>query len=305
MKSKEGISWGKNRLFILLSLIVWVIFEAKGDVVRVTTFPETGGIKIQINLSSDPEIKKEIIGGHTFSRIIFPEMGTSGSIGNPELPVWRRYIELPPNATNVSLIYKTQTLPEELKIQYPLYPVQPPWEKREGIQKPKFTINNDIYNSNEKQGEKIVEIEPFGNVRGKNLYQITYYPISYEPQNSKIYITKNLLLTIHWDTPKTFLSRDKKYFSKYIDDLWDPFILNSSPSMEKSESTSYNIPVGMLVIVASSFMGNNKLNEWVQWKTQKGFILTVENVANIGTNATAIRDYINRHIRIGRSRLHL
>ncbi|MGC9054127.1 MAG: C25 family cysteine peptidase, partial [Candidatus Hydrogenedens sp.] len=294
MKRKKSILWFNNNLLIVLPLIILVIFEAKGDVVRVTTFPETGGIKIQINLTSNPEIIKETIEEHTFTKIIIPGMGTSGSIGNPELPAWRRYIELPSNATNVSLAYEEQTLPEELKIQYPLYPVQPPWEKREGVQKPKLTKNNNVYNSNEKQGEKVAEIEPFGNVRGKNLYQITYYPISYEPLNSKIYITKNLLLTIRWDTPKTFSSRDKKYFSKYIDDLWEPFILNSSPLMEKSESKSYNIPVGMLVIVASSFVGNSKLNEWVQWKTQRGFITTVENVANIGTNATAIRDYIKQ-----------
>lgn len=295
MKRKEGISWGNNRLLILLSLIViLVIVNAEGDVVHVTTFPEAGGIKIQINLTSDPEIKKETIDGNTFTRIKIPEMGTSGSIGDPELPAWRRYIEVPPNATDVSLTYNKQTISEELEIQYPLYPVQPPWEKKEGVQRPKLTINDDVYNSNEKHGENLAEIAQYGNVRGKNLYQITYYPVSYDPLNSKISITKNLLLDIRWNIPKTALSRDSKYFSKYIDDLWNPYILNSSLFNEKAKSIGYNIPVGMLVIVAAPFMGNSKLNEWVQWKTQRGFIVTVENVANIGTNSTAIRNYIKQ-----------
>lgn len=295
MKRKKGISRGKNRILILFLLTVMgVIVEAGGDVVRVATFPEVGGIKIQINLTTDPEIRKETIEGRTFTRISIPGMGTSGSIGNPELPAWRRYIEVPHGATDVSLIYNEQTIPEEIKVQYPIYPVQPPWEKKEGVQRPKLTINETIYNSKEKQGEKLAEIEPFGNVRGKNLYQITYYPISYDPFNSKISITKNLLLTIHWNAPKTSLSRDTKYFSKYIDDLWSPYILNSSLFSEKTKSGGYNIPVGMLVIVASPFMGNSKLNEWVQWKTQRGFIVTVENVANIGTNFTSIRDYIKQ-----------
>lgn len=294
MIKHQGILWNIKDSIYLSLIVIFVALGAESDDVVVTSFPKSGGIEIEINLSSPPEVKKESIEGHKFTRIYIRGMGTTGSIGNPELPVWRKYIEVPPNVTNVSLTYKEKTSPEEVKLQYPLYPVQPPWEKVQGVQRPRLTINDEVYNSGKKHGEKVVEIEPFGNVRGRNLYQISYYPISYDPVNSKIYIKKNIVVDIQWDSPKSFVYRDKKYISKYIDDLWEPYILNTSQLNEKSKSINYNIPIGMLVIVASPLVGNSTLNEWVRWKTQRGFITTVENVANIGTNFTAIKNYIQQ-----------
>ncbi len=291
MMKKYGIFWG---IYIIVLLTLFVT-NADANNVSITTYQKGNGIEIEINLNSNPEMQKQIIDGYEFIHIYVEGMGVSGTIGNPELPVWRRYIEVPLDVSDVYLTYKEVTPPDEMKIQHPIYPVQYPWEKIQGVQRPKLVINNDVYNGNDKLGEKVVAIEPLGNVRGRNLYQISYYPICYVPKNSKIYIRKNIVVDIQWKLPKSYtLFRDKKYSSKYIDDLWEPYIINSSLLDEKSKSINYDIPLGMLVIVASPFVGNSTLNEWVKWKTQRGFVTIVENVANIGTNFTAIKNYIRQ-----------
>ncbi len=284
----------KASLIVLTLILSFLSIEGSGECVNVITFPKAGGVGIEIELTSMPEIDKETIDGHTFFRVNIPDMGTFGSVGNPELPVWRRLIEVPPDITNVSFNLKNKSTPEEVNLRYPIYPVQPPWEKVPGAQRPKLTVNDNAYHSGEKHGQKVIEIDHFGNVRGRNLYQITYYPVCYDPLNSKIYITKKLSVEIYWSNSKSFSGREKKYVSKYIDDLWEPYILNSLLPVEKTKGINYNVPIGMLVIVGIPFVGNNKLNEWVQWKTQRGFITTVESVSNIGTNATAIRNYIKQ-----------
>ncbi len=85
-------------------------------------------------------------------------------------------------------------------------------------------MNDDAYQSGNKIGEKVVELEPFGVVRNRRLYQINYFPVCYDPINSKIYITDKVLVHVYWQIEKSNSSRDKKYSSKYIDDLWKPYI---------------------------------------------------------------------------------
>lgn len=284
----------KLKIVVFLFTISFITIQLNSEAVLIKTEQESDGLEIDVNLSTPPDIKKEIIETHTFNRLIIPEMGIIGSVGEPELPVWRRYIEVPLNAQSVSMEYESLGASEEIKLDYPLYPIQPPWEKILGKEKPKLTMNDAAYQSGKKFGEKVVEIEPFGVVRNKRLYQISYFPVCYDPTNSKIYITGKILVHVYWQIEKSNSSRDKKYSSKYIDDLWKPYILNDLSALDKSKIARYNIPTGMIVIVGSPFIGNSKLNEWIEWKTQRGFVVTTVSVADIGLSTVSIKQYIKQ-----------
>jgi hypothetical protein len=134
--------------------ISFITIQLSSEAVLIKTEQESDGLEIDVNLSTPPDIKKEIIETHTFNRLIIPEMGIIGSVGEPELPVWRRYIEVPLNAQSVSMEYESLGASEEIKLDYPLYPIQPPWEKILGKEKPKLTMNDAAYQSGKKFGEK-------------------------------------------------------------------------------------------------------------------------------------------------------
>ncbi|HPP57572.1 MAG TPA: C25 family cysteine peptidase [Candidatus Hydrogenedens sp.] len=263
--------------------------------VHIQSTPLVSGCDINIQLVSDIEIKEQNIDKQIFSRLEICDMGIEGSEGYPEIPVLRRLIEVPVNVKNVSFVYEVISIKEEKELLYPVYPVQPPWEKSIGKEKPKFIIYSSAYEQGKEYGKETITLEPFGVVRGKNLYQISYYPIHYIPSENKIFLRRNVNISVRWDNAKSLKVRDKKYESKYVDDLWKPLIVNnlSDTSKEKIES-NYTIPTGMLVIVGSNFINSSKLNEWIQWKTQRGFIITVKNVADIGLNSTLIRNYIKQ-----------
>ncbi len=76
--------------------------------------------------------------------------------------------------------------------------------------------------------------------------------------------------------------------------IYGNHILNDLSNFDMSKSANYNIPTGMLVIVGSPFIGNSKLNEWIEWKTQRGFVVTTVSVADIGLSTTLIKQYIQQ-----------
>ena len=108
-------------------------------------------------------------GMHTLVSIdgFFP----SGDVGNPNLPVLSRTIEIPlcgkVNYRIVSQKNKTYSA-EELGITHPIYPVQPPHSKSEDGPFP-LVKNSKTYSQNAFYSNNIIEIEKIGIARNTNL----------------------------------------------------------------------------------------------------------------------------------------
>lgn len=248
-------------------------------------------VSIEVSLSNNYKLEDAVIDGNYVSRVVIPDTGVEGNIGYPELPVVRRLIEVPLNVDEVFYTIESWEYYPSEKLRHILCPVQPPWEKIVGKSKPPFTKLDSAYLSGKVYGSEMVSISYFGIVRGRKLFELRVLPLLYDTTDNTIKVLKSLKINIHWAIPKSLKLREPKYYSSYVDALWDKIIINEDV-FRPLEKSQYNVPTGLLVITTSTLRNASELPNWVAWKTQRGFLVTVETTTNIGSTNTAIKQYI-------------
>jgi len=250
------------------------------------------GIHVDVVLKEwDSDIEK--IDGYSFRRLNVPGLGVSGSVGRPELPVWRRLIEVPLNATEVKATVTSMSAEpvvlEDKSASDPLYPVQPPVEKLPGAKPAPLVWNRDYYARTLKTGTAPVEVSHFGVQRGRNLYLVTVYPFEYIPASNALTVRSALSFDVSWSCDSSAPKwRASRYSSPLMEQPLKMVLLNEE--VTKDGFAAY--PAGLLIIAAPSFFTDPNLADFVAWKNQRGLHTTLVSTAETGTTATAIRGYI-------------
>lgn len=262
-------------------------------VFRYQVSDKQNGIHVDCALD-DWEIKAIKIDDQSFQRLSVSELGVSGDLGRPELPVWRRLIEVPSNVASVEVsAAKVSVMPvsaEKKTHAMPLYPVQPPLEKVPGAQPAPLVWDRAYYAKSVKDGAVPVEVSHFGVQRDRNLYMITVYPFEYTPASNDLTVRTAVSFDISWvcdDSAPEW--RDSRYVSPVLDQALSAVLLESKQT-EKAGFTAY--PAGLLIITAPIFFDDANLADFVSWKTRRGLHTTLVSTAETGATTTAIRDYI-------------
>lgn len=228
-----------------------------------------------------------------FQRITAPGLYSNGEIGAPELPAFKKLIEIPEGADAEVKIVKfySQILYLENKgIDGQIFPVQP--------SKPKvipmdtgFVCNDKAYRSN--IGNKpIVKLEILGKMRGIQIARLTVEPMQYDPQHGLVKIFNDIEVNINFTDKNTI----KKPIVKGLQSasLFTPIfskIMQVSGYPEHPDLTKY--PVKYLIVAPDSF--SNALQPFIRWKTQQGYQVIQGYLNSIGTTTTAIQAWIQDH----------
>ena len=250
------------------------------------------GIHVDVVLNEwDSDIEK--IDSHSFRRLNVPGLGVSGSVGRPELPVWRRLIEVPLNAAGVKATVTSMSAEPALvdgkSTGEPLYPVQPPVEKVPGAKPAPLVWDRAYYARTGKTDAVPVEVSHFGIQRGRNLYLVSVYPFEYTPASSALTVRTALSFDVSWSCESSVPQwRASRYRSLLLEQPLAPVLLNE----EGTKDGFAGYPAGLLIIAAPSFFNDPNLADYVAWKNQRGLHTTLVSTAETGATATAIRDYI-------------
>jgi hypothetical protein len=124
-------------------------------------------------------------------------LSESFNIGEPNIPVFSKLIELPLEA---SVKFKILSYDEEIidlkanGINQPVIPAQPPLFRD---QKPdSFFYDKKSYNENKYVNKKITDFEDVGILRSARLGRVIIKPIQYNPQQNKIRVLNNLRIEV-------------------------------------------------------------------------------------------------------------
>ena len=258
------------------------------------TEPIANGLRVYCTLDGlmTRDIKEE---GRAFTRLSIDGLGVSGEIGTPEMPAWRRFIEVPYDATDVQLVIgrrEAQTIDApSVGIAHPVYPVQPPRVKlpRHGPEEP-FAWNQTFYASKASVRSAEVELAPVGVLRGRRLYMVTVHPFDYSPANHRLTVRKSVRFEVTWKSAKgEGAVRGARYRSPLFDSIVDEFVLNGEPDRSKGLPP---LPIGYLIITDPAYAANADLADFVDWKTERGFHTTLVTTGDAGTTTTSIKAYI-------------
>jgi hypothetical protein len=230
-----------------------------------------------------------------FTLFTIPEYGYSTVEGEPKLPVMKKLIEVPLNAT-FEISFLNQEFVEinlsELGITEWVMPAQPPLSK--SIDNPEdveFIFNQPAYQVNSYLGQELVRIVDLGMMRGVRIATLEISPVLYNPVQNKIKVFTNVEIKINFKGGDVQMTMDSKkdLFSPYFEGIYSQLI--NYKSMEGKGLIMDEPPT---FVIVSDVMFQAALQPFIQWKVKKGFnvIEAYTNQPGVGNTTTSIKNYL-------------
>jgi hypothetical protein len=274
----------------------WISLTPSADRTPRVSLLQSGFDQVEFEIQIPGMWSEEITTkGGVFTLLSIYNAGVSSVIGEPNLPVITRMIQIPFGAEVSLSVESFQVIErslEDLGITTRIAPVQPPVFKIEGAwQQTTFAIDEDYYGQNAFLPEKRVEIVEIGVIRGHRFVTVAIHPISYNPQAGRVKMCSDIRikLTLSGSDMPTTKSQLHRYASPPFERLCEELFINYetyAPTIKGAPQ----LPIGYLIITLNSF--TPLLNDLVAWKTKKGFDVTVAEIPDIGVSKEAIKSYI-------------
>lgn len=236
----------------------------------------------------------------TTERGDFTEIYLNGSahtniIGEPKLPMSRRFISVPLEAEvvfNVVDYTVSEYRLSEHGIVYPIIPGQHPVPKCPDTDPPPFEYSAKAYASNVFTGYPLVRGEDLDILRGVRFFAVELHPVEYNPREGIIRVYNNIRIEVSYSGANFALTDElrQKTFSPYFEPIYREQLLNYEPVAERQNLTRY--PVKYIII--SDPMFSDALQPFIEWKIMKGFETIVGYVGSpeVGSSTTSIKNYI-------------
>lgn len=222
-----------------------------------------------------------------FVQIRFDRSKFSNTVGAPKLPVLRELVEFPassiPKIEILSVVEKQLDL-VDFGISNKIIPAQPSYSKSNPPSEIKFIINDSSYEVNRYSEENIANITKSGNMRGSDVGVLEIRPVSYNPVKNSAKVITDLKIRVSFTSVKSDPEMTKEaHYSPFFDNQFSKFI-NYIPSTSKADLTRY--PVTYLIVANEILTSNAKLQEFIDWKTEKGFNVITQFFPSTATTAT-------------------
>jgi gingipain K len=247
------------------------------------------------NFSFNNLISKEVqTEKGTFSSIVMEDTYPSGNIGEPSLPAAHQLIAVPYGAQNVTAEVVSYTTTEYKLSDFNinrLMPQQPSVRKDQKPEDIKFAYNEKAYASKDYSARNLVDFEILGTMRGIQIGSLTVNPVAYNPAKGSIVVYNDIELKVNYNEyDKTAAYNEfARTFSPYFAPIYKQ-MFNWRDDVYDQHPDLWQAPVKMLVIADRIF--EESMQEWIAWKTTKGFYMDVNYTDQIGNTASAIRSFI-------------
>ena len=208
----------------------------------------------------------------------------SGAEGEPQLPAFRKLVQMPVGAKPVVTIKHADTTfyaLSDLGIKTKLSPRQPSQSKSDD--KPKFKYKRRSYKRNYFTQNELVTVSTVGSMRGVGIGQVNVNPVRYNPKQNTLMVLSNIEFDVEFEggTAKS----SAKDGSPYFDEIYSTL---GNYMGRKSDLTKY--PVKYLIVTDTAFLG--ALSDFIKWKRQKGFDVVVATTDTLGKNVNDIKTWI-------------
>jgi len=231
-----------------------------------------------------------------FTELSIPDYGYSNKIGDPKLPVSRKFIEIPFGSTPVVKVISysmTEYNLSDYGVKYKLMPAQPPVSKGLNNKAPKFQYNKATYSTNQFNSDELVSVDVIGIMRNVRLARLDIAPVRYNPVTNTIQVFNDIEVEITFqgaDIAGTAKLKKEKY-SPYFESMFNNQLINYKRTFDVRDTVT-KYPVKYVIVSDSVF--KSALQPFIQWKTKKGFTVVEAYTDDslVGTTTTSIKNYL-------------
>lgn len=230
--------------------------------------------------------------GLDFSKMSVKGMVTSFDVGEPDLPVWSKLVEVPVGATvKVKVFdYKEKTVNiKDYGVDGYIFPSQPSPVKSAIKDTIPFNILYDIYNQDQLYKKPLARYEDLGIMRHTRLGRIEVSPFQYNPVTGDLVIYNNIEVEVKFEGADFAATEQLKstYQSSHFN-----YVNHSTVNTIKTKTDQSNQPVKYVII--SDPMFEQALKSLISWKTKKGFDVVTKYTddPDVGNTTTSIKNYL-------------
>ncbi len=297
----------RSFLFIFALIIAgfsteWINVHPNGSSIYdkpIITSAKSGDL-ISIDISSMGIIKDQVeLNNTTYTDLSLPGFRNyAGEEGAPAVPSRVFTFEIPENATvSVASVQKKTTQIDGVYIP----PIQPPFADGPVVyEDPAFTQNSEIYESNRYFPEDNVIDYSIVKMRDYNLLYVTVAPVQFNPVDSTALFTYELHVDIEINavaqvsfrslSPSSEgngLSRSRAFERmSATEELVSPsFMKSASPQISQLYA-----PEKYMVIINDALSEEPLFQEFVEWKSRKGYDVRVVLTSEINPNGAPTHD---------------
>ena len=229
-----------------------------------------------------------------FSQLSMDGTIAAGNVGDPSLPTVHKLIAVPYGATNITVDVKNYSVEEYNLADYGIDIIAPQQASVRKDQKPeevKFAYNANAYTSKGFSERPLQQFEIQGTMRGIQVGSLTINPVNYDPTTNTIRVYNNIQVEVRYNDYDKAAAENEfaRTASIYFKGIYST-MFNWRDGVYDEHPDPWNAPVRMLVIANRMF--EDVMQEWINWKTTKGFYMDVNYTDQIGSSAAAIRSFI-------------
>jgi hypothetical protein len=225
--------------------------------------------------------------GQIFNILNIDGSGYTDDVGKPRLPFVSRYVAVPQGAVvGKEVIHSTFRDIEGYRVS----PAQTRPIDTIDAPTPPFTIDAEIYATDDLYPSEIVQIEGPVVIRGVSTLIVRIYPVQYNPARDmlRIYSEIKIRLTYSGGTRAT---RSRRLRSPAFDQMLGRLVLNPDLLFSGgSARAAHDEGNSLLIIAHPNFL--DAANTLKDWKIKKGIHTEVRTTNQTGSTAASIRNYI-------------
>jgi len=231
-----------------------------------------------------------------FYKLNIDGFGSSLDIGNPQLPIYKKLIELPENADYIINIIKQKSRIinlDDYNFDDKIYPSQAPVLKIEN-NNPEIQINEEIYRINEFYSNDLAKIVRLGKMRSVSLARFEYSPISYNPVENTLEIIEEIEIEVNFSNINTeeIIKEKQRYYSPQSQALNGQIINSEAFEVNPISLIPNKYPLKYVIVADTMF--RQSLQPFIRWKEKKGFkvIEAYMQDAAVGSTKDSIKNYL-------------
>ena len=229
-----------------------------------------------------------------FTRLLIPGFHSSHEEGAPELPMMNRLVEIPQGSHARIEIITDESREIDLAeygIEQRLFPAQPSMPKNADPETWPFVLNESAYQV-DRVARELVQVVPVGRMRAVNIGRLEISPVEYFPAENKIRVHERIELRVVFEDVDHAAELELKAgaYSPFFEGVYEQIDGYRTPHTDHPDLV--DDVVTMVVITPSTYVPY--LQEFVDWKTQRGFnvIVGVTGTPEVGSTTTSIQAYI-------------
>ena len=252
-----------SKYFFFLFFVALNVFAQNSSLDVISNSKENSHISFN---TGNVEFIKTENRGELFTEIHVDGFSKSYDIGNPDLPVFSKLIEIPPSGdVFISIINKSETYIDLIDTGFldKLMPAQRSISKSEDPSNVDFNYNEKVYSKNDFYQNELISVERLGVMRGRTIARIKISPFAYNPMSNTLKVIDDLEFKVEYSS--NIPSLNSAYYSTVFSTNFSKLI--NADIHSKNDFTSS--PIRMIIL--SDPMFEEELQEFIAWKTRLGF----------------------------------